>query len=78
MDVFFRVYLLGKALVVSKVINPAQIKKMYTGIERSNLFLEIEMESARVTEAEYEPPPALIPAILAARRCLKLDFGAMT
>lgn len=77
MHLFFRVYLLGKALVVSRVINPALIKKMYEGIERSNLFLEIGPESARVTEAGYDPPPGLISTILATRRCLKLDFGAM-
>jgi hypothetical protein len=76
-DLFFRVYLLGKALVVSRVINPALLKKMYAGIIRSNLFLRMERESAHVTEAGYEPPKGLISTILAARHCMKLDFGAM-
>ena len=47
-DIFYRIYVLGSRLVISRVTDPAHIKKMPIGIERNSWFVDV----ARVADSE--------------------------
>jgi len=74
-NLFYRVYKLNSRFVISEVINLDQIKKMYSGIKRTNYYFDTSDKNLFGTIREEIKELSLI--IDKFCTCFRLDFGAL-
>jgi hypothetical protein len=73
--VFYRCYVAGASLVVSRVIDPSPLKKMPIGIERTSWFLDLRTTACM--QGGTTPPGHVVAMVRRFCLCAGLDFGAL-
>lgn len=73
--VFYRAHKLLDRVIISRMVNPARIKKMLQQIPRTNWYLRLpELESMR---GPTPPPRHVVRAVAGVCRVLRLDLGSI-
>ena len=76
-DLFYRAYICGRALVVSRVYDKSLLKKMPPGIARQNVMLWRTASSERIIAADFDDWADIARQARGAAAAMELDFGAL-
>jgi hypothetical protein len=74
---FYRAYIGGASIAISRVVDEANLKKMPEGIERKTLFTSKCDLAVRSTVASVDSLSVCSHSILSFLKCCPLDFGAI-
>ncbi|BBO31040.1 hypothetical protein [Lacipirellula parvula] len=75
--IFYRVYVAGRHVAVSKVIDPKPIKKMPVGIERQTATFLLKPTALALVAGQFECPRSLLQTLFTFLAAFQLEYGAL-
>lgn len=74
---FYRVYVAGRHVAVSRVVDPKPIKKMPVGIERQTATFLLDSTALAPVAGQFECPPSLLQTLFTFLAAFQLEYGAL-